>query len=120
MSDPDQRPQWLLNITNDAWYGKTAGPYQHFVNARLRAVEEGLPTVRVAFTGVSGIIDAYGRVHKKLALGEKGFIDGGLPRAIEHPGLYARLGNVVPVSLSIILAVLGFLLGSFTINRPAR
>ncbi|MBL4614924.1 MAG: apolipoprotein N-acyltransferase [Magnetovibrio sp.] len=120
VSDPDQRPQWLLNITNDAWYGKTAGPYQHFVNARLRAVEEGLPTVRVAFTGVSGIIDAYGRVHKKLALGEKGFIDGGLPRAIEHPGLYARLGNVVPVSLSIILAVLGFLLGSFTINRPAR
>lgn len=111
VSDPNDRPQWLLNLTNDAWYGKTAGPHQHFVSARLRAVEEGLPTVRVAYTGISGVIDAYGRVQSQLSLGEKGFIDNNLPQALQQPGWYARLGNSVPVSLSLVLIVLGFGLG---------
>jgi len=108
VTDPADRPQWLLNLTNDAWYGKTAGPHQHFVTARFRAVEEGLPAVRVAFTGISGIIDAYGRVQSRLGLGEKGFVDGDLPQAIPRPGAYARWGNTVPLSLSIaiILAAL--------------
>lgn len=107
VTDPDNRPQWLLNLTNDGWYGKTAGPYQHFVSARLRAVEEGLPTVRVAFTGISGIIDGYGRVMKKLPLGEKGFIDGDLPQAIATPGWYGRWGNVLPVGLSVVVFLAG-------------
>ncbi|HEY9078688.1 apolipoprotein N-acyltransferase [Magnetovibrio sp.] len=109
VTDSADRPRWLLNLTNDAWYGKTAGPHQHFVSARMRAVEEGLPTVRVAFTGISGIIDGYGRVVKELSLGEKGFVDGDLPQAVDAPGLYARFGNLVPVVLSVL--TLGFGLG---------
>lgn len=117
VTDPGDRPDWLLNLTNDAWYGKTAGPHQHFVSARLRAVEEGLPTVRVAYTGISGIIDGYGRVQGQLALGEKGFIDGGLPRTLERPGFYALWGNSIPVGLSIVVGVLGLLAGRFS-QRP--
>jgi len=119
VTDPDERPTWLLNITNDAWYGKTAGPHQHFVSARLRAVEEGLPTVRVAFTGISGIIDGYGRVLEQLSLGEKGFVDGDLPKALKQPGLYARLGNAVPVSLSMLVFAVGLGLGRGTRNFRA-
>jgi len=111
VTDSQSRPQWLLNLTNDAWYGKTAGPHQHFVSARLRAVEEGLPTVRVAFTGISGIVDGYGRVLKRLSLGEKGFVDGDLPQALEQPGLYARFGNALPVGLSVVVLMFGFGLG---------
>jgi len=111
VTDSHDRPQWLLNLTNDAWYGKTAGPHQHFVSARLRAVEEGLPTVRVAFTGISGIVDGYGRVLKRLSLGEKGFVDGDLPQALERPGLYARFGNALAVGLSTAVLMFGLGLG---------
>lgn len=76
-----RRPQLLLNLTNDGWFGRTTGPYQHFAQARLRAIEEGLPLVRVANTGISSIVDAYGRVLDQLPLGEEGIIDGRLPKA---------------------------------------
>ncbi|MEM8914860.1 MAG: apolipoprotein N-acyltransferase [Pseudomonadota bacterium] len=82
-SDPDSaspRPQWLLNLTNDAWYGKTTGPHQHFAIARMRAIEEGLPLVRVATNGISGLVDPYGRVLEKLPLGPSGYIDVPLPK----------------------------------------
>jgi len=117
VTDLDNRPRWLLNLTNDAWYGKTAGPHQHFVSARLRAVEEGLPTVRVAFTGISAIVDGYGRVREHLPLGKKGFVDGDLPRPLAHPGLYARFGNVVPVSLSILVLAIGIAFGLWRLRR---
>ncbi len=77
-----KRPKWLLNITNDAWFGDSTAPYQHFHQARVRAVEEGLPVVRVANTGVSGVIDPYGVVLQKLPLGKGGIIDHKLPKEI--------------------------------------
>jgi apolipoprotein N-acyltransferase len=67
-------------VTNDGWFGATSGPYQHFAQARLRAVEEGLPLVRAANTGISAIVDPYGRVLQQLPLGVEGVIDGALPK----------------------------------------
>ena len=89
---PD-RPGWLLNVTNDAWFGRTSGPHQHFAQARLRAVEEGLPVIRAANTGISAVIDARGRVLAQLGLGERGVIDHPLP-VPEKPPLHARMGDV--------------------------
>lgn len=99
-----KRPQLLLNVTNDGWFGKTPGPYQHFAQARLRAIEEGLPLVRVANTGISAIVDPYGRTVDSLPLGEEGLIDGGLPKAIAEP-LFARHGTIVfPLLWALVLA----------------
>lgn len=89
-----KRPELLLNVTNDGWFGRTSGPYQHFAQARLRAIEEGLPLIRVANTGVSGIVDSYGRVLDQLPLGEEGVIDGRLPKPAPET-FYARHGMLV-------------------------
>ena len=80
--DNSQRPGWFLNVTNDAWFGTSAGPYQHFHQAQLRAVEQGLPVVRAANTGISAIIDPYGRVLGELGLKQEGVVDGFLPEAL--------------------------------------
>lgn len=79
VEDRNDPPHFLLNVTNDGWYGNTSGPYQHFAVARIRAIEEGVPLVRAANTGISAIVDSYGRVRAKLGLGETGFVDGDLP-----------------------------------------
>lgn len=103
--DPADRPQWLLNLTNDSWYGRSSGPYQHFVASRLRAVEEGLPLVRVANGGISGIVDAYGRVTLRLGLGDSGIGDGPLPAALAMPTPYGRHGNVIPAIMVLFWVV---------------
>ena len=95
------RPKWLLNLTNDAWYGVTAGPHQHFASARFRAIEQGLPVVRAAGTGISGIIDSYGRVKAKLGLGKRGVLDGHLPVDAPPPP-YSLFGDW---NLIVLLAI---------------
>ena len=93
-----ERPDFLLQITNDAWFGDFAGPQQHLAQARMRAIEQGLPLVRAANTGISAVIDPYGRVTAFLPLGVDGFIDAALPRA-NNPTLYARIGDVPVIVL---------------------
>ncbi len=105
--DPEHRPQWLLNITNDGWFGTSTGPYQHFVSARLRAVEEGLPLVRAANTGISGLIDPYGRVLEEIPLGQAGVRDVPLPAALP-PTLFARFGGLTLLAQLLIAAALAW------------
>ncbi len=90
--DDAARPSWMLNLTDDAWYGRSSGPFQHFAIARTRAVEEGLPLVRVANNGVSGVIDANGRVPARVNLDAIGHADVELPAA-GQPTLFARAGG---------------------------
>ena len=98
-------PGWLLNVTNDAWFGTSSGPYQHFAMARLRSVEQGLPLVRAANTGISAATDSYGRVTGRLGLNEQGVVDTGLPRRLSVLTLYSRFGDW-PI---LIIAALSFL-----------
>jgi apolipoprotein N-acyltransferase len=87
------RPGWIINATNDAWYGNTSGPYQHLETARFRAVEEGIPVVRVANTGISAVFDGYGRMMGSLSLNDKGVLDILLPSPATGVPLYGRLGD---------------------------
>ena len=106
VADRSDHPQWLLSLTNDAWFGRSTGPYQHFASARFRAVEEGVPMVRAANAGISGVIDAYGRVQARLDLDVIGVIDHGLPAATPSPTLFARVGNRMLLALLSVCAVL--------------
>jgi len=99
------RAQMLLNVTNDGWFGQTTGPYQHFAQARLRAIEEGLPLVRVANTGVSAVVDAYGRILAALPLGEEGVIDARLPQAAPESFFARHSSGVFPVLWGIVLLI---------------
>jgi apolipoprotein N-acyltransferase len=109
------RPAWLLNITNDAWFGTSTGPYQHLASARLRAVEEGLPLVRVANSGISAVVDGYGRVLEQLELNKAGVIDSPLPEPLGGRTLFSRIGNWSVLAL-VLLALLA---GLVPPRRPA-
>ena len=108
------RPEFLLQVTNDAWFGARSGPYQHLAQARMRAIEQGVPMARAANTGVSAMIDPLGRVTASLALGQAGYVDAELPAPLP-PTLYSRTGDV--------LAFFGLLLLSLAVTasqRPGR
>ncbi|MGR3616156.1 MAG: apolipoprotein N-acyltransferase [Paracoccaceae bacterium] len=98
----ETRPDMLVQITNDAWFGTFSGPYQHLVQARMRAVEQGLPLMRAANTGVSAMIDPNGTITAMLPLGEVGFLDAQLPRPLA-PTLYSRTGDWPVLVLLLLL-----------------
>jgi apolipoprotein N-acyltransferase len=87
-----ERPGWLINLTNDGWFGNSTGPYQHFQQARVRAIEEGLPLVRAANTGISAVVDPVGRIINQLPLAAEGVFDAPLPHPIP-PTLFVRSGD---------------------------
>ncbi len=101
----NDRPGWIVNLTNDGWFGISTGPYQHLAQARLRAIEQGLPLVRAANTGISAVIDPSGRIVAKLGLGIEGVLDSPLPAAMA-PTVYARVGDIP----AAIMAAIGLLL----------
>ena len=107
--DESNRPDFIFNPSNDAWFGAW-GPPQHLAQAQLRAAEEGLPIIRATPTGISAIIDGRGRVVRKLGLHQAGVIDGYLPPAAPQPTLFAKLGNIVPLLLAALLLIGGIAL----------
>ena len=107
-----ERADWILQITNDAWFGTLSGPFQHADQARLRAIEQGLPLVRVGNTGVTEVIDARGRIMAALPFGAEGFLDAALPGSLSAP-LYARLGEIPAL---LLLAGCGL----FAIRRQSK
>lgn len=88
----DNRPAWLLHVTNDAWFGNFSGPFQHLAQVRMRAIEQGLPVARAANTGISAMIDPYGRVLASLPFQTGGYLDNPLPEALP-PTLYSKAGD---------------------------
>jgi apolipoprotein N-acyltransferase len=97
-----ERAGWMLNLTNDGWFGISSGPYQHFQQARLRAIEEGLPLVRAANTGISAVVDPLGRIVRSLPLGSEGVLDAPLPKPMTVPP-YTRFGDL-PAMMIVAIA----------------
>lgn len=104
ITDSARRARWLLNVTNDAWFGVSTGPYQHLTSARMRSVEEGLPMLRAANTGISAVIDGYGRVLASLDMEQQGVIDHALPPA-RAATPYSRWGDGLLALMVLILVV---------------
>jgi apolipoprotein N-acyltransferase len=111
-----ERPGWIVNLTNDGWFGNSTGPYQHLQQARMRAIEEGLPMVRAANTGISAVIDPSGRIVASLGLGIEGVLDSTLPSPLP-PTLYARLRDIPAVFL--VAAALLFIFRRRLMKRAA-
>ena len=109
--DRTDRPAWLVNVTNDAWFGNSSGPRQHLAAARFRAVEEGLPLMRAANTGISAGFDAHGRELGRLGMGRTGTLALALPGALA-PTPFARFGLLIPGVLATAAVIVGFLASS--------
>jgi apolipoprotein N-acyltransferase len=103
---PGKRPDWMVQLTNDAWFGAFAGPQQHFAQARIRAIEQGLPIVRAANTGISAVIDSHGRPVSYLPLDSFGKIDAKLPAPLP-PTLYSRIGDLPALFLVVFVVLFG-------------
>ncbi len=113
-------PQAIVNITNDAWYGYSAGPFQHFEMVRIRAVEQGIPVIRAANTGISGVIDPYGRVVAQSKLLEETVVDAKLPKSLANKTVYASLGHWVVLLIlfgSLVIALIESKFSRVSINR---
>ena len=101
VTEQGERPGWLLNVTNDAWFGSSAGPYQHFHQAQVRAIEQGLPVARAANTGISAVIDPYGRILAEIGLGEKGVLDADLPK-VGPTTPFVQFGIILEISVLLL------------------
>jgi len=111
---PGRRPGWIINVTNDGWFGISTGPYQHFQQARVSAIEEGLPLVRAANTGISAVVDPLGRIINSLPLGREGVLDAPLPRPAGAT-IYARLGDA-PAALMVMIALIAVVRRRLRVN----
>ena len=89
---PHVRPDLMVNVTNDAWFGATFGPWQHLYQSQMRAVEEGIPLLRVANTGISAAFDGFGRQLGSIPLGERAYLDITIPSVLTAP-VFARFDN---------------------------
>lgn len=103
-----ERPNFIIHATNDAWFGTYAGPQQHLAQARMRAIEQGLPVARAANTGISAMIDPRGRVLRSIGLGQAGYIDALLPLP-RQPTIYSRTGDIPLSVLMAFVLVIGVL-----------
>ncbi len=108
VTEPGKRPQWLMQMTDDSWFGPWTGPYQHLGIAKVRAAEEGLAVIRAANTGVSAIIDPYGRIISSLGLDRTGVLDGELPRPLPST-IYSVLGDIIFALLLAGMTGIGFI-----------
>jgi len=100
----ETKPGWILNLTNDAWFGDSAGPYQHLAQARIRAVEEGIPVIRAANTGISAVIDPFGRIVDQIGLNQRGVLDANLPNSIEET-IYRKIRNYPTIIVILIIFI---------------
>jgi apolipoprotein N-acyltransferase len=108
--DRSNRPDFIFNPSNDAWFGRW-GPPQHLAQARLRAAEEGIPVIRSTPTGISAVVDAHGQVLQSLPWRKPGYFDSGLPQPAAKLTLFARFGNVIPLLLGFALVIAAIALG---------
>jgi apolipoprotein N-acyltransferase len=104
--DETDRPAWMVNVTNDAWFGNSAGPRQHLAAARLRAVEEGLPLLRAANTGISAAFDSRGHELARLGMRQTGVLSVRLPGHLPAP-VYSRIGLLLPAIVGMLAIFLG-------------
>ena len=104
--DANKRPGWLINVTNDGWFGQSTGPHQHLAQLRLRAIEQGLPAVRAANTGISAVIDPFGRYLHQMELGKQGVTDSLLPQNLT-PTAFAQVGYLSEFLLLILFMAVG-------------
>ncbi len=96
------RPDLMVNVTNDAWFGATIGPWQHLYQSQMRAAEEGIPLLRVAHTGISAAVDGFGRKLGSIPLGERAYLDIAIPSVLTAP-VFARFGNAGFFALCLVV-----------------
>lgn len=118
VTDPEDRPDYIFNPSNDGWFGSW-GPPQHLAQARMRAIEEGLPVLRSTTTGISAVIDADGIVRGAIERGKAARLDGFVPEA-KAPTLFARLGNALPLGWALLLLILALAVPRLLALRSER
>lgn len=108
-----EKPEILLVLVNDGWYGISAGPYQHLVASQMRAIEEGVTVIRSANTGVSAVIADNGEILGEIGLNVAGVVDVVLPKILSHSTFYGKFGNIIPLSMAFVLLILAYIFDKY-------